>query len=92
MELVAKTTMPELFKFDLNKLELIVNGVTIALVGTYEEPWFPGKELCMIMGYHNPKKALLNHVKRIHKTTLDELKEGFHLFLAIFRRNFVQRK
>jgi prophage antirepressor-like protein len=73
MELV-ETTIPELFKFDLDKLELTVNGVTIALVGTYDEPWFPGKELCMVMGYLHPNKALFDHVKTVHKTTLAELK------------------
>jgi very-short-patch-repair endonuclease len=73
MEIVETT--PQLFKFDLDKFELNVNGVTIALVGTHDEPWFPGKKLCMIMGYKNTKDALLKNVKSKHKKTLDELKK-----------------
>ena len=65
MELIETT--PELFNFDLDKLQLIVNGNSIPLVGTYDELWFPGKELCMVMEYQHPKKALLDHVKLKHK-------------------------
>jgi prophage antirepressor-like protein len=63
------------FEFDFNKLEITVNEVTIALVGTYNEPWFPAKELCMILGYNDPEKALVDYVNTVHKTTLVELKE-----------------
>ena len=73
MELIETT--PELFNFDLDKLQLIVNGVSIPLVGTYDEPWFPGKELCMVMDYNDFKKTLLNNVKSKHKTTLEELRK-----------------
>jgi prophage antirepressor-like protein len=88
MELV-QTTIPKLFNFDLDKFELTVNGVTIALVGTYNEPWFPGKELCIIMGYKDTQKTLYNNVTNTHKLTLNELKKYqeagiLQLFLAIF--------
>jgi hypothetical protein len=36
--MVLAGTTPELFKFVPNRLELVVNGITIALVGTYDEP------------------------------------------------------
>jgi len=73
MELIETT--PELFNFDLDKLQLIVNGVTISLVGTYDELWFPGKEICMVMDYKDTQKTLFNNVKLKHKTTLKELKK-----------------
>jgi prophage antirepressor-like protein len=73
MELVE--TAAELFNFDLDKLQLIVNGVSIPLVGTYDELWFPGKELCMVMEYKDTKNALFHNVKPKHKTTLADLKK-----------------
>jgi len=54
---------------------LIVNGVTIPLVGTYDELWFPAKELCMVMEYKDTKNALFHNVKPRQKTTLDKLKK-----------------
>jgi len=61
MELIETT--PELFNFDLDKLQLIVNRVTIPLVGTYDELWFPGKEICTTLGYKDTQNALYLHVK-----------------------------
>jgi hypothetical protein len=66
---------PELFNFDLDKLQLIVNEFTIPLVGTYDEPWFSGKEFCIALGYQCPKKTLLDHIKNNHKIPLSELNE-----------------
>jgi hypothetical protein len=66
---------PELFNFDLDKFQLIVNGITIPLVGTYDSPWFSGKEICLALGYKDTKNVLFLHVKPKHKITLIELKK-----------------
>jgi prophage antirepressor-like protein len=73
MELATATQ--ELFNFDLDKHRLIIDGVTIPLVVTYEEVWFPGKEICKVMEYQRPNKTLLEHIKSKHRTTLAELKK-----------------
>jgi very-short-patch-repair endonuclease len=73
MEIVETT--PQQFKFNLDKFELTVNGFTIALVGTHDEPWFPGKEICMTMRYKDTKSVLLKNVESKHKINLDELKK-----------------
>ena len=64
-----------LFNFDLENFQMTINNVPITLVGNYDSPWFSGKEICMVLGYLHPKKALLDNVKPKHKTTLDELKK-----------------
>jgi hypothetical protein len=90
MELVETT--PELFNFDLDKLKLIVNGVSIPLVGTYDELWFPGKELCMVMEYKNVFDALSKYVKPKHTTTLLNSKSCYVRSMTTFSgrllRNF----
>ena len=62
-----------LFNFDLDKLQMTINGIPVTLVGTYDSPWFSGKELCMGFGYKDMKDALYTHVKPKHKTTLSDL-------------------
>jgi hypothetical protein len=42
----------------------------IRIVGTYEDPYFCGRDVCEILGYKNTKKALFEHVKPKHKKYL----------------------
>jgi prophage antirepressor-like protein len=45
----------------------------IKLSGTIEDPHFCGNEATLTLGYKNPKKALLTHVKPKHKKELAQL-------------------
>lgn len=72
----------ELFKFNQEKLTMTVNGVVIDVVGTYETPWFSGKEMCVALGYKDTQKTLFNNVKNKHKKTLLEIKEVGHGHLS----------
>ena len=62
-----------LSNFDLDKLQMTINGILVTLVGTYDSPWSSGKELCMGFGYKIIKNALCLHVKSKHKTALSDL-------------------
>jgi very-short-patch-repair endonuclease len=55
---------------------MTINNIPITTVGTFDKPWFSGKELFIALGYQHPKKVLFDHVKAKHKTTLAELKKG----------------
>ena len=52
-------------------------GQQIKIVGTFDDPYFCGKDVCTILEYSNVKKALQEHVKPKHKkdlkTIIDEL-------------------
>ena len=52
-------------------------GQKIKIVGTYDDPYFCGKDVCAILGYKNAKVALQEHVKPKYKkdlqTIIDEL-------------------
>jgi hypothetical protein len=67
---------------DLNKcLDYItfeIEGKThkVRVVGTREDPWFCGKDVCEILGYSNKKKALQHHVKSECKRSLSEFSQN----------------
>ena len=42
-------------------------GQKIKIVGTYDDPYFCGKDVCNILEYKDVKKALQEHVKPKHK-------------------------
>ena len=46
----------------------------IKIVGTYEDPYFCGRDVCDVLEYSNTKKALLEHVRSKHKKMLSEMK------------------
>jgi len=52
----------------------------VKVVGTFEEPWFCGKDVCEILEYTNVKQALQINVQQKNKKTLKELSEevGLH--------------
>jgi len=54
--------------------ELINYGESsVRIVGTNDNPYFCGSEICKILGYKDIKKALQNSVKPKHKKTLEAL-------------------
>ena len=48
-------------------------GQQIKIVGTFDDPYFCGKDVCAILEYSNVKKALQEHVKPKHKKDLQTL-------------------
>jgi len=48
----------------------------VKVVGTFEDPWFCGKDVCEILEYSNIKKVLWELVENEYKKTLKELSEG----------------
>ena len=52
-------------------------GQQIKIVGTFDDPYFCGKDVCAILEYKSARKALQDHVKLKHKkdlkTIIDEL-------------------
>ena len=47
----------------------------VKVVGTFEEPWFCGRDVCEILEYSNINKALQEHVQQKSKKSLKELSE-----------------
>jgi prophage antirepressor-like protein len=45
------------------------------VVGTFEEPWFCGKDVCAILEYKRPNNVLWKRLDREDKKTLKELSE-----------------
>ena len=45
----------------------------VRIVGTNEEPWFCGKDLCVVLEYNQPRQALQNNVDDDCKKSLTEL-------------------
>jgi prophage antirepressor-like protein len=45
------------------------------VVGTFEDPWFYGRDVCEILEYTNVKQALQINVQQKNKKTLKELSE-----------------
>jgi prophage antirepressor-like protein len=50
-------------------------GQKIKIVGTFDDPYFCGIDVCTILEYTNVKKALQNHVKPKHKKDLKTIVE-----------------
>jgi len=48
---------------------------SVKVVGTFEEPWFCGRDVCEILEYSNIKDALQKHVQQKSKKSLKELSE-----------------
>ena len=72
---VPTQTAIKAFNFDIEKNTLVVNNVSVTIIGDYETPWFSGKEMCTALGYKDTQNALFTHVKPKHKQTLSELKK-----------------
>lgn len=47
----------------------------VRLAGTTEEPYFCGKDVCEVLGYKDPQKALFSNVKPKYKKDLKALFE-----------------
>ena len=45
----------------------------VRIVGTNEEPWFCGKDLCVVLEYSQPKQALYSNVDEDCKKSLSSL-------------------
>ena len=64
------------------------NKTDVKVVGTFEEPWFCGRDVCEILEYTNINKALQEHVQQKSKKSLKELSEkwcpelGHHFILG----------
>jgi len=58
-----------------NTMKIVLDGKEhfVKLQGTTEEPYFCGKDVCVILGYANINDALHKHVKDKHKNTLKGL-------------------
>jgi prophage antirepressor-like protein len=60
----------------------------VKVVGTFEEPWFCGRDVCEILEYININKALQEHVQQKSKKSLKDLSEkwcpelGHHFILG----------
>jgi prophage antirepressor-like protein len=52
----------------------------VKVVGTFEEPWFCGKDVCEILEYSDTKQALQNRVEDKCKKTLKEMGEALGVF------------
>jgi len=56
---------------------LIFEDKEIKMVGTEEEPWFCGRDVCDVMEYDNYRNALKTHVKAEDKKSLYELRRSW---------------
>jgi prophage antirepressor-like protein len=71
--------MQDLIRFENNHVSFDFENKPdqkIKIVGTYDEPYFCGKDLCAILEYKSARKALQDHVKLKHKKDLQTLIRG----------------
>jgi len=54
-------------------LSLKFGDKEIKMMGTEEDPWFCGRDICDVMGYEHYRRALKTHVKAEDKKSLYEL-------------------
>jgi prophage antirepressor-like protein len=52
---------------------------SVKVVGTFEDPWFCGRDVCEILEYSNIKQAIQINVQQKSKKTLKELSEKWGL-------------
>ena len=57
----------DVFKFEDQKIKI---------TGTYEEPWFCGKDICKALGYSDYKDALKRHIPERKKQNMSSLLGG----------------
>jgi prophage antirepressor-like protein len=70
--------MQSLIKFENNHVTFDFEtkpGQKIKIVGTFDDPYFCGIDVCTILEYTNVKKALQNHVKPKYKKDLKTIVE-----------------
>jgi prophage antirepressor-like protein len=80
---MATNTLDGITAFlDLNKcsdyitFDIEGNPGRVRVVGTCEDPWFCGHDVCEILGYSNKKKALQQHVESEDKRSLSEFSQN----------------
>ena len=72
------TTFGGGYEVPTNVVNFNVEGAkktSVKVVGTFEEPWFCGRDVCEILEYSNIKDALQKHVQQKSKKSLKELSE-----------------
>ena len=45
------------------------NNIQLSIIGSYDEPWFNGKEIASLLGYKDTKQAIKLHVDVEDKIT-----------------------
>ena len=55
------------------------NNIQLSIIGSYEEPWFVGKEIATLLGYSNTKQALQMHIDESEKITVKCLREKMQI-------------
>jgi prophage antirepressor-like protein len=70
----SKEKKQEKAKEKTNILEMVLSfdDNQVRVLGTYEEPWFVGKDVATILGYSNNRDALIKHVDDEDKVRLNE--------------------
>jgi len=72
------TTFGGGYEVPTNVVNFNVEGAkktSVKVVGTFEEPWFCGRDVCEILEYKDIKDALQKHVQQKSKKSLKELSE-----------------
>jgi len=64
---------------DENKLYSF-NNIKLSIIGTFEEPWFVGEEICTLLGYSNVRNALHTHIRDSEKISVKALREKIQEF------------
>ncbi|MGL5961860.1 MAG: BRO-N domain-containing protein, partial [Cetobacterium sp.] len=59
----------------LNKI-LTYNSKSVRIIGTNEDPWFCGRDVCGILEYSDYRRALFDHVEDKNKKSLKDLVVG----------------
>ncbi len=52
------------------------NNIQLSIIGSYEEPWFVGKEIATLLGYKDTKQAMQMHIDDSEKKTAKALREN----------------
>jgi prophage antirepressor-like protein len=63
------------FLFDVENHDIRINGKQIKMVGTFEDPYFCGKDVAEALGYKNIKVTLHTQIDDEYKQNLIQLEE-----------------
>ena len=71
----------------INSLDRLViyGGKNIRIVGTFEEPWFCGKDVASVLGYSRPRDAITDHVRIKNVSKLCDVMKSANM--ALFKGN-----
>jgi anti-repressor protein len=79
----------ENFLFDVENHEIRINGKQVKMVGTFEDPYFCGKDVAEALGYKGVQQTINERIDKEDKKMLNDLEKIFCAQDSLVHRNQV---